>query len=833
MIAHYLKVASRHVRRSPASAVVNVLTLALGLTCFVAASAIVGFWERAEQHFTNADHTFVVTSMSWSGIVVPRTNALVAELLASDFSEIEAVARAAAFPEPLLVSAAGRTARLDAHGADPEFLTIFDLPFVAGDSRTALAEPGSVVLTQAAARRLFGDDRALGQALRLDDVREATVTGVVREIPEPSHMGRSASAVLPFDLLASRDLYDAFAAAARPGGAMRFGSPWATQGDLTYVLLPADGSFSAERLRAQLARFVARHAPPAVLAESPRELELDLMPVTELLAASASNAVFLREAGVSAPTVLLVLGALVLLVASANYANLATARAALRGREVGVRKAVGAKRKQLAAQYLLDAALHTGAGLALALVAVRLLAPVLDRALGIDLGISMLADARSYALLTGLVVVVTLVAGAYPALVLSGVRPVEAIRSGVTQLGPRALATVLIGVQFAAASFLLVAVAIVFLQHRALRQSVLAEGADPLLVIENDPAESFVSHETLHAELLELPQVLAATTAAGRPWHGGAGAPPPVSRTPDAANPPRPVRLYQVGDDFFSTLGIPVLAGSMVDDALGRGRTPAGGPDRALPVIVDRDLTERLGFRSPEEAAGEIVYWLWSELEPGGPANPLEIVGVVENRRLNIATGLGPASSVYGYGLPPERLPFHLVRISGADIDGALAAIDALWRRLAPNVPLDHRFASEDFEASFESYDRIGRVFAMLALFAFLISTLGLLGMALLLANRRVHEIAVRKTLGARKEQMVLLLLKSLASTVVVANVVALPFALIFGRAYLGVFDDPIPMTPWPFLFCLAFTLSVAWIAVGQEAWRAASIRPSDVLRRE
>ena len=831
MIAHHVKIAGRQLRRSPVSALLNVVTLALGLASFVAASTIVGFWSRAEQSFANADRTYVVTGLSWSGVFVPLSSALVAEHLLADFPAIEAVARVASLGEPLRVSAAGRSVRLDSYGADADLLRIFDLPFLDGNALDALRTPASVVLTRASAIAVYGDDDVVGRPLLLGDATEATVTGVVDAIPEPSHMGRSGSAALPFEMLVSRDLYDSLVRGGTTSAGAEPSRLWTAQTDLTYVLLPADGSFTFEQLRDQLEPFVARHAPAELVEAGTREIELDLLPVSQLLETMANEAIFLREAGVSAPAVLLALGSLVLLIACMNYANLAIGRAALRGRDVGVRRALGATRPQVVAQYLVDSALHTAAALLLAVVIVRLVSPVLENALGIDVSAAMVADLRAYLLLFVVLVTVALLAGAYPAYLLSGVGPVAAIRGGMSRLGPPALANVLMGVQFAAASFLLIAVAIIVLQQRALESSIAPPGADPLLIIENDSRRTGVDQDTLRSELLQLPQVGAATTASFTPWRGRVGVPPPLARTPDRSTVTRPVRLYGVGSDFFSTLEIPVLAGRPFDAAQQEGRAPTGAPAQTLRVVVDRDLTEQLGFRSPADAVGELLYMLWDEYEPGEPASPVEVIGVVENHRLNVTTGRGPASSIYG--LSPTPLPVHLVRISASQVGGALAAIDTLWQRLAPSVPLERRFVSDDFEASFGSYTKIGQVFMVLAFLAFLIATFGLFAMSLLLANRRLREIAVRKTLGARRDGLVWMLMQWLSRPVLIATLAAMPLAFAFGRAYLSVFDQPVPMTPWPFVACLAFTLLLACATVGHQTWRAASVRPSDVLRSE
>jgi putative ABC transport system permease protein len=266
MLAHYLIAAFASFRRARLATLVSILTLALGLVCFVVAYGVVGFWDRAEQHFENADRTFVVTS-SWRfrgndavGVAaVPQSNVWIAQYLRADFPKIETTARAARLVTDLWVRGENRTERFAAYGADPDFLRIFDLPFVSGSATDALRNPGSVVLTREAARRLYGRDDPIGEPIVLDNAWNGTVTGVIDRIPEPSHMGRSAAAPMRFDLLASWD----FLESSLPGMVgPRAAEDWGfVPPSVTYVLLPADRSLDARFLREQLPAFTARHMP--------------------------------------------------------------------------------------------------------------------------------------------------------------------------------------------------------------------------------------------------------------------------------------------------------------------------------------------------------------------------------------------------------------------------------------------------------------------------------------------------------------------------------------------------------------------------------------------
>ncbi len=215
MLRHYLAIALRNLRRAPFTALINVATLALGLVAFVAAYAVVAYWSHSDRHFANANRTYVITASlalrdgSISTGNMPQTNELYQKYMRLEFPEFQAIVRANAWSKTASVTADGRRARVVAVAVDPEFLDIFDLPFISGDPRTALATPDGVLLSEAAAVRLYGTRDVLGKTITLGGNRiDATVKGVIGKIPEPSHIGSSRSASLNFEMIAPWDLYD-------------------------------------------------------------------------------------------------------------------------------------------------------------------------------------------------------------------------------------------------------------------------------------------------------------------------------------------------------------------------------------------------------------------------------------------------------------------------------------------------------------------------------------------------------------------------------------------------------------------------------------------------
>ena len=898
MLGHYFAIALRNLSRAPFTAAINVTTLALGLVAFVAAYAVVAYWNHSDRYFANANRTYVITAKlalrdgSISTGTMPQTNELYSKYLKLDFPEIESIVRANAWNQQASITADGRGARVVAVAVDPEFLDIFDLPFIAGDPHTALASPDGLLVSEAAALRLFGTKDALGKTIALGgNLIDATVKGVVGAIPEPSHIGGSRSASLHFDIIAPYLLYERLREAVnrpQPGDRAQ-GAAQATQPNApppanaqapagggaqaargndananrdgggaaadappadappppqnenwlggycctTYVLMKRDGGLSAAALNARLRDFAMRRMSPEQLKLA--SLDVGAVPLSGLMVTQLDAQLLGGARGLlSITTVLFGLGSLVLLVACVNYANLATARAVRRAREIGLRKVIGARRVQLVAQYLLEAGVLTAVALAVAVGVVALLArPVYD-AVGVDMRAATLGDAGFWLFVAGLLAVVTLLGGAYPAFVLSRVRPIEALRIGRIRLGPRFASTILVGAQFTVASFLLIAVMIMNAQNAALARTGLGTTRDQHLVINNFRPVTGVAGDLLRDEIARLPQVKGVTTMAAAPWSDNINL-ELLARSPEETASSQTAFANNVGYDFFATLDIPVLAGRVFDrehnDVPPQNQdqgSQSSGPRPTINIVIDRVLARQLGFHSPAEAVDQTVYF---PAVLGERAQTFHVIGVVESHPLFLS-GLGATSNVYRLASGPN-VQNLIARLSAGDVGAGVAAIDAAWSRLGARVPIQRRFMDEAFSQSFEKFARYNQVFVALMAVAFFISIIGLFGMAVQVAGRRMHEIGVRKSVGARKSQMVIMLLRDFSKPVLAANLIAWPLAYLAAQQYLHVFIQRISLTPLPFVASLAIVLAIAWAAVGSQAWRAARANPATVLRFE
>jgi putative ABC transport system permease protein len=839
MLSHYLIQALRSFWRFRLSTAINIVGLSLGMVCCLATYVFLESLLHSDQQFANADRIYAVTESLWvtkTQRMVPQIAEVsppVAKFLQADYPGLAAVARALGLG-PMVMATDDRKATLYGAAIDPDFLKIFDLRFVSGDPRSALSASHTVIITRAAASRLFGTENVLGRHLLLENRTDLTISAVIDSVPSPSHMGDTAGAILRFDFLVPMSLLHSFASNAGVGViADPDADQWGNDTYFTYLLLPKDGSVRIGEIKSGLQTFAQRHAPHAAII-----LKYEVVPLSRITV-QEMGALYGGTSGITVIGVAFALNGLILCIACLNYANLSLAIASTRGKEIGMRQVLGASRLDLVRQHLVEAMLLGAAALTIVILGLVLALPFLNHALGMLLRVSVLAEPILWLMVLLLLVTVTAVGGAYPALVLSRVRPVDALRAGTVRTGPRFVPTLLVGVQFAAASFLLVAALLMLDQNHLLLRVGLRPDRDPVLVIANDINQLGVNKETLRTQLLADPRVVSVSAGTSPPWQSG-GWHFRVQNTPDSSAKTQVVLLNRVAYDFFQTMGIDVLAGRVFDRAHSDSFT-FGGIDMANPngprlqaarddaVIIDRSFASEMGWSRPDEAVGKLLYDRDLAM-PGNPPHQMRVIGVVENGYPRL---IGPDTDSNMFVLSEAQASVPVVRIRRTDVRGAVAHVDEVWNRLVPKVPLNREFSDELFNRAYQTFGLLSGILTGLAIFAFGIAMMGLFGMALHVASRRRRELGIRKTLGASAVGLVILLLKDFSKPVIVANILVWPLALMAGRVYLSVFVQRASLTAWPFVLSLLITLAVAWVAVGGQAVRAAAVRPSRVLHQE
>ncbi|HEX5046643.1 MAG TPA: FtsX-like permease family protein [Gammaproteobacteria bacterium] len=829
LLAHYLITALRHFRRNWAITGVNVACLAMGLTCFVVAWGTTAYFGQGDSHQPNASRLYVVimSDAARAGAPTPAvTPRQLAEHLTADFPQLAAVARAGGAEIPVIVGDTSLLAK--AVFADPPLLEMFDLPMLRAATSSAeslLAAPGSAIVSKTFAERLFGTDQVVGRTVRLGggaSTREVSIRGVVGALRQPSQLSTDMSVgALPFglkfEILLSSDMDPA---RDLPAG-------WTNRQVYTYVMLPRDGSFTAGAFNDQLDAFAKRNVP----ADGTEDLRFHARPIADVVKIWLDSFVGANATGISSTTVLMILGGLVLLVACFNYANLATAQSLTNAREIAVRRVLGAEQYQVLVQYMVEGFVLTAFALALSLAFISAGMLVVEPAIFTAVVAVLLPMKQLWGFLAALVVVVTVCTTAYPATVLCRVPPADVHRARSHDRA-RSFSTLLVGLQFAFAGFLLVAVFVIVAQNRAMQRSIESHGSDAVVVIANDLRDSGPDRALLKTELARQRGVSAVGAIDFVPWSTS-------FRFADlsAAAEPSAARVNAgqevVDSRFFDAMSIGLVAGRGFDteraaDTADFDAWRAANTAADFNVVIDRAMVRRLKLGSPEQAIGKVLYRPQSQTG-AKPPHRLHVIGVVEDIVLQPLNFGAPMF----YLMNEDVAVVPVIRVAKQDVAGSLARIDATWAKLAPDVPLRRRFANEQYEASYGVLEVIDNVFAALGGLASAIATMGLIGISLHTMRRRTREIAVRKVNGASVRQILWMLFAAFSKPIVIANLAVWPVAYVVLSGYLSLFAIRAGLSAMPFVLSLGVALLVAWLAVAAQATRAARASPALVLRRD
>ena len=827
MFSHFFSSALKHYVRAPMITAVNILGLALGLACFLTAWGMSSYWNQSDSHFETSDRIYILTQQFQADGNSPRSNPVsaspAARYLKEDVPELEAVARLSGGGDSSLAWE-GKSIALYGAIADPELFNIFDFDFVYGSAETALVTRENIIVTQKAAERLFGKVNPVGRSVVVNAGETHTIVGVIAEIPQPSHLGDQSNNIRQFEYLRKW-----------PEPEEDDTEWWMGVSALTYMLLPEENTDAVEaKLDRVLTSFSERRIPQ-IQRDMLDRIWFDKMSLQELQAKVLDNRIFQNQSNLLTVTgVLFGMGLVILLVSCINYANLATAQAAGYAKEVGLRKVVGAGRNSVMLQYWLEALILTIIAGGLAIIILALVSPVLNAQAGINLMNGLQLNPLFIPVLVGLVLLVSILASLYPVAFLSRVRPVEALRSGKIKSGNQFLTQLLVGTQFAAASALLILVLVVGQQNRFMRDIVITPDKD-LVAVLVDGASTSIGTDQIREALSNETSIKSVSAINYVPWSGYVNYMEVTrSRAADAQTKTSTVSRFDY--DFIETFQANLLAGRGFNPEIETWGEPGFDEENAdlsnadVSVIIDNTYAKELGFETPEEAIGQNLY-LSPHLRESFERDPtMTIIGVVDT--IPLVYGIGEVrSNIYELANFSGNNP--AIRIDKNKVKEGIAAIERVVKERFPDGAVVMRFTDSEFERNFKTYDGISKGFTGLSLIALIISSMGLFAMAVFTAIQRRQEIGIRKTLGASTWEVTSLLIRDFSRPVLFANIIAWPLAWYAASTYLKGFMQHIELTPLPWILGLVFTLVIAWIAVGGQAFSAARVKPAEVLKSE
>ena len=794
MLRNYLKIAWRNARRNKVSTLVNSVGLTLGLTCCLLITAYVLDDISYDRFHQKADR--IVLFQQFDG--QPGSGGKFATDLKSRFAQVTNAVRLTRI-KPLV--SRQQTAGYESQFwfADSSVFSVFTLPLVQGNPRTALTEQYGVVLSETMARKYFANANPMGQSLRINNKTTLHVTGVLRDLPANSH--------LTLDFLGN------YANANELAGYDVTTNYWGGSDTWTYLLLASGDDRAA--LQAQLPAYVKQIGDPNAGIWKPALISLtDIYLRTNLVATNR-----LTYAYIFAIVALFILG-----LACFNYVNLATARATRRAKEVGVRKVLGSSFGQLWRQFMSETLLFMGVAVALSVGALVLTLPAFnqltDKQLSLD---TLLTGPRLWGLVTGLGVV-GLLAGSYPAFVLSSFRPVAVLKgTGSPTDGKSWLRKTLVVGQFAVTVSMIVATVVIYTQLQFIRTKNVGYQREQVLTMDFRDAPDNAK-ERFKQQVLGLSGVEAATRAFGLPGSGSAMGVKLVSEYfPKGATSGGLLRLTTDGD-YLKTFGIQLVEGRNLD---------VGRPADKKAFLVNQAAMKFFGWKTIKGKMTGYYTYGPDPASPGGYreiAQRGEVVGVIKDyNHADLKQAVAPML----ISLNEEWAGQLAVRLRSGSIPATIQRLQQLWQQQFPDKPFSYQFLDDTFNRTYRTEARTGQVFGLFAVLAVLISCLGLFGLAAFTAEQRTKEIGVRKVLGASVVSIVTLLSKDFLKLVLIAIVIASPIAWYAMHRWLQDFAYKITIEWWIFVLAGVLATSVALLTVSFQSIKAALMNPVKSLRSE
>jgi len=800
VLRNYIVIAVRNLFRQKGYSIINISGLAIGLAAFILIVLYVVNELSYDKFHEKHDRIYricVEGVIAGDVLNVAVSAAPTGEAMVRDIPEIIKATRIDEFSQT--VHFVYKDRRFFQDGllfVDSTFFDIFSFELIRGNPKTALVEPYSFVLTKSTAEKYFGQEDPIGKTIKVNDKRHYTITGIVEDPPKNSHFD--------FEVLAS------FTSQIKTNGKEAYEN-WGSLGLYTYVLL-AKGANPDE---------VEKRFPEMYLQYMDDLSELEnikfepyLQPITKIHLHSNLMAELETNSDISYIYTFLAIAVFILLIACINFMNLSTARSMKRAREVGLRKVVGAYRKQLIFQFIGESLILSFIGLLFALILVEIVLPVFNQLLEQELSLDLFRQANVFALLIGLAIIVGLIAGSYPAFYLSAFQPIKVLKGTFTKSAKKSpIRNVLVIIQFSISVFLIISTGFVYNQLSFLQEKKLGFNKDQMIVIPLRGDRLREKANIFKSEISNLSCVSAVSTSRFVPGRDMDGS----GYIPEGYDENNPVIIFTntVDHDYISTMEMEIIEGR----EFSRDFTTDSSA-----VIINESLTKKLGWDEP----------LNKKITGFGQEGEFEmnVIGVVQDFHFRSLHEIVEPSLMFITSNHARNLNIRLI---DGNIQDQIATIKEKWQEIESSIPFDYYFLDEDFNSQYKAEQRIGEIFIYFTLIAVFIACLGLFGLASYNAEQKTKEIGIRKALGSSMQRIVFMLSKQFTKWVIISNVIAWPIAWYFMNNWLGNFAYSIKILDYWWIYMVSAFLSIfiAILTVSYQAIKAALTNPVDAIKYE
>ncbi|RBL88081.1 ABC transporter permease [Chitinophaga flava] len=805
MIRNYFKIAVRNLWRNKGFSAINIFGLAIGLaTCLLITMFIIDelSYDRSNK---KADRIYRVNAdflLNGNAFRERYTPALLGATMKKDFPGIENYVRLRGFGDRSILIKKGNETLMERYAgfADSTIFDVFTLPLIAGNPKTALARPFTMVISKKMAMKYFGTTNAVGQILHIDNADDYQITGVMEDMPAASHMH--------FDFIK--------AMAGLPDSR---NPSWMADNYDTYLLVRPDigeatinnylKTLTQNYMDGQLKKMTGSSI--AELERSGGHFRYDVLPLTKIHLYSPFTNEVEPTGNIQYIYIFGVVAVFILLMACVNFMNLSTARSAGRSKEVGVRKVLGSQRRNLVAQFLTESVLTSMIALLFAIALAWALLPYLNQVAGKTITVALLFNRW---LLPGMlltIVIVGLLAGSYPALFLSSFEPVKVLK-GKLATGFRGgwLRNSLLVFQFSTAVILIVGTLVIYSQLNYIRNKKLGYSREQVVVLQNTQS-LWVHAATFKQEILQLPGVKSGTMADVLPVSSIMNT--SIYSRDAAGSAGQVLGLFEwnVDADYINTLGMQI--------AKGRNFSP-DMPSDSNALLVNETAAKLLGFTDLEN---RFLYPNYDGYKP------LKVIGIIRDFNSGSLRKKIPPI-VMRLAHQPNCMAF---RISTDNIPALMSKVEDKFHNM-PNMdgqPFRYTFLDDDFNRLYQAEQRTGKIFVSFTCFAILISCLGLFGLVTYAVEQRTREISIRKVLGASVTGIVTLLSKDFLKLVAVAIVVASPLAWFIMDRWLQDFAYRIHISWWVFVLTAVLAVLITVLTICLRAIKAARANPAVTLR--